>query len=228
MSDDKQLERAGKKGLMAGLILGTIRRGNPNSSRLARPLAYGAGGYLTGTTLHLLAKRLIKPKATIEQATDTYMANHLLQQKNTGIQKTAGQVTDGAQAAARPDAALYQNAVHNRQDTGDLLFEPALFTGINPQLLYHRGRDKTAAHHSLVQQCRYPLGILNVTFTARHLLDEIGIDQCQTEPHFIQQVPDRDPVNPGAFKSYLFYVLRLEVLAHRINTGRQGTVFFYF
>ena len=99
MSDDKQLERAGKKGLMAGLILGTIRRGNPNSSRLARPLAYGAGGYLTGTTLHLLAKRLIKPKATIEQATDTYMANHLLQQKNTGIQKTAGQVTDGAQAA---------------------------------------------------------------------------------------------------------------------------------
>ena len=98
MSDDKQLERAGKKGLVAGLILGTIRRGNPNSSRLARPLAYGAGGYLTGTSLHLLAKHLIKPKTTTEQAANSYMANHLLQQKNTGIQKAAGQVTDGAQA----------------------------------------------------------------------------------------------------------------------------------
>ena len=62
MERDKKLERAGKKGVMAGLILGTIRRGNPASSRLARPLAYGAGGYMTGTALHLLAKRLIKPK----------------------------------------------------------------------------------------------------------------------------------------------------------------------
>lgn len=62
---DKQLERAGKKGAVAGLILGTIRRGNLTGSRLARPLAYGAGGYLTGATLHLLADRagLLQKKA---------------------------------------------------------------------------------------------------------------------------------------------------------------------
>ena len=62
---DKQLERAGKKGIMAGMILGTIRKGSSTGSRLARPLAYGAGGYLTGTALHLLADRagLLQKKA---------------------------------------------------------------------------------------------------------------------------------------------------------------------
>lgn len=85
MKRDKQLERAGKKGVMAGLILGTIRRGNLTGSRLARPLAYGAGGYMTGTTLHLLAKRLLPSKDGITKQAGSDQGN---------------KVKDGAKAAA--------------------------------------------------------------------------------------------------------------------------------
>lgn len=55
---DKQFERAANKGVVAGLILAAIRKGNPNAIRLLRPVKYAVGGYAMGGALHLAAKNL--------------------------------------------------------------------------------------------------------------------------------------------------------------------------
>lgn len=59
---DKKYERAAERGAIAGLILGTIRKGNPNSIRLLRPVKYGVGGSLAGGALYQASKILHEKK----------------------------------------------------------------------------------------------------------------------------------------------------------------------
>ena len=89
----------------------------------------------------------------------------------------------------------------------DVFGEFMIATLILAQTLNHTIRNVTTTNQTFLQNCSYPLSILDVTFTTGKLFDEIRIDKFQTKVNR-QNIPNWNPIDTCTLKSNFTNMMR--------------------
>ena len=84
------------------------------------------------------------------------------------------------------------------------------------------GGPEAAAQQANTVEFAQPLRVLDIAFAARHVLDVARVDEQNLEPARLEDVVDRDPVDPGGFHGDTGDATGNEPVGQPLEVGGEG------